>query len=52
MKPTQSSSNAEKRIVTWLIIIAVTASLLVWLLCKLDFPLTPMLARTLIAPMP
>ncbi len=50
MKPTQSSPNAEKRIVTWLVIIAVTASLLVWLLCKLGFPLAPMLARILSTP--
>ena len=50
MKPTQSSPSAKQRIVIWLIIIAVTASLLVWLLCKLGFPLAPMLARVLIVP--
>ncbi len=50
MKPTQSSPNAAMRIATWLIIIAITASLLVWLLCKLCFPLAPMLARILSAP--
>lgn len=52
MKSERSSPNVKKRIVTWFIIIAITSALLVWLLCKLDFPITPMLAQPLIAPMP
>lgn len=51
MKTPQSSPSGRRRIVIWLIIISVTAALLVWLLCKLDSSVTPMLAQSLITPM-
>jgi len=48
MHAERSSPNEKKRIVPRLI----TAAFLVWLLRKVRFSLTPMLAQSLITPMP
>ena len=45
MHAERSSPNEKKRLVTWLILLAITAALFVWLLCKVSYTLTPMLAR-------
>ena len=52
MHAERSSPNEKKRTVTCLIIIAITAALFVWLLCKVGFTLTPILAQPLIVPTP
>lgn len=50
MRAEQNSPSGEKRLMLWLIAITLLAALLVWLLCKLGFPLTPILAHTFIGP--
>lgn len=51
MHPERSSPNEKMRTVICLII-AITAALLVWLLCKVGFTLAPILAQPLIVPTP
>ncbi len=46
MRAMPGSPNKERRLMYWLIALALLAAVLVWLLGKLGFPFTPFFAAT------
>lgn len=47
----RSSTSDERRLIYWLIAMALISAVIIWLFSKLGIPFTPIIARSLVWPL-